>query len=165
MNIFMPEVSIVESIQALDDRRLNKQILECRQIIKANDRLDAGETKVGYSHHPVVRYYRDKRDFLIWYGLTAVAEYLYRKGKMHSYTSWFYEEAKNIDLRRLFTYDVIYVETNSSTNAKYAVDPKFDKSSEVRALFREKLKRKWDADRKRPTWTNRETPVWYKKEN
>lgn len=39
MNIFMPEPTIEQSVAALDDSRLNKQILECRQIINANDHI------------------------------------------------------------------------------------------------------------------------------
>ena len=58
-----------ETTQALDKRRLNKQIIECRQILKAIN----GETKA-WANHPCVRMYRGHEIWLFYY-LVVLQEY------------------------------------------------------------------------------------------
>lgn len=52
MNIFQPYEDVADCAQALDDRRLIKQILECKQI------YDSGIQKRGYSNHPVTQHFK-----------------------------------------------------------------------------------------------------------
>lgn len=49
----------------LDKRRLNKQIIECGQILKAI----AGESKA-WANHPCVKMYREHREWLCYYQMT-----------------------------------------------------------------------------------------------
>ena len=90
MNVFMPESDVISSLKTLDDRRLRKQILECRQIIAINDKIKNGASRVSYANHPVVKFYRDKRAFLVYYGFYATIEYCHRFGKDHKYSEWFW---------------------------------------------------------------------------
>lgn len=52
MQIFIPYPSPIEVAKCLDPKRLNKQIIECDQIIKAIK----GETKA-WANHPIVKMY------------------------------------------------------------------------------------------------------------
>ena len=63
-----------ETAQALDKRRLNKQIIECRQILKAIN----GESKA-WANHPCVKMYRSHVEWLEMY-LGALDDY--RDGNM-----------------------------------------------------------------------------------
>ena len=66
-----------ETAQALDKRRLNKQIIECRQIMKAIK----GESKV-WANHPCVKMYRKHLDWLEFYMFTLS---MYRNGNAWAY--------------------------------------------------------------------------------
>lgn len=164
MNIFMSDPTIEQSVAALDDRRLIKQILECKQIINANDRVLAGEEKVGYANHPVVKFYRDKRDFLIEYGYRACTEYYWRFGKKHSYDKYF-ENAFVLKNSSLLSYPVCYIdkrpelyEVSATFPIDYGILLAADK---IIAEFRKKLMDKWDKDKHKPKWTRRGCPYWY----
>lgn len=58
MNVFIVGTPI-ETAMALDHRRLNKQIIECRQIIKALN----GETQA-WANHPATRQYKNHVEWL-----------------------------------------------------------------------------------------------------
>ena len=62
MQVFVPYPSPYECAGTLDDRRLNKQILECRQILKAI----RGESSA-WANHPCVKMYRDHEQWLTHY--------------------------------------------------------------------------------------------------
>ena len=61
MNVFVVG-SPLETAMCLDSRRLNKQIIECKQIIKAIN----GETKA-WANHPATLQYKNHMDWLICY--------------------------------------------------------------------------------------------------
>lgn len=62
MQVFVPFQNPFECAQALDPRRFNKQILECKQIIKAI----RGES-TAWANHPCVLMYRQHVDWLQCY--------------------------------------------------------------------------------------------------
>lgn len=62
MQVFVPYQNPFECAQALDPRRFNKQILECKQIIKAI----RGES-TAWANHPCVLMYRQHVDWLQCY--------------------------------------------------------------------------------------------------
>ena len=61
MNVFVIDTPL-ETAKCLDARRLNKQIIECKQIIKAIN----GETKA-WANHPAVKMYKDHQEWLKLY--------------------------------------------------------------------------------------------------
>lgn len=73
MQIFIPYPSPIEVAKCLDPRRLNKQIIECDQIIKAIK----GETKA-WANHPVVKMYADH---LYWVELYRDCLDFYKRGR------------------------------------------------------------------------------------
>ena len=70
-----------ETAQALDKRRLNKQIIECRQIMKAIK----GESKA-WANHPCVKMYRGRMTWLYFY-LSVLEDYQQGRWMCAEYTS------------------------------------------------------------------------------
>lgn len=56
MQTFVPFADFVASAQALDNKRLNKNLLEGRQIYSINA---SGKTKGGFVNHPAVKMWRN----------------------------------------------------------------------------------------------------------
>lgn len=152
MNIFMPEETIYDSVRALDDKRLVKQILECKTILDVA--LD--ETKKGYARHPVVVYYKDYPRYIADYAVEACVAYAERFHKHHNLSSWFWDKMVGLRLSidsypKPFYCEGSKTDTNCIRTTENTVE-----------LFRNKLCKKWDNDKYPPKWTNREPPVWYK---
>ena len=61
MQIFLPYKDIFETAKCLDKRRLNKQIIECQQILDAIDRAKA------WRNHPIVKMYKEYYYFILKY--------------------------------------------------------------------------------------------------
>lgn len=59
MQIFLPYKDIIKVAECLDKRRLHKQIIECKQIIKAI----TGESEA-WKNHPIVKMYSNNLDFV-----------------------------------------------------------------------------------------------------
>lgn len=158
MNIFMPEKRIDDSVKALDDRRLIKQILECKTILDV-----AIGCKTGYQNHPVVKHYKYYPKFVILYASCACEEYYHRFGRLHKLNVYFdniwkqYADEFNNTVLGYFPLSAFYCEGK-------ATDPNCIRTTENTVeLFRQKLCKKWDNDKIPPKWTNREPPVWYKR--
>lgn len=62
MQVFIPYADPFRTAAILDYRRLNKQVIECRQILKAI----RGESKA-WANHPVVKMYKDNTEWLEHY--------------------------------------------------------------------------------------------------
>lgn len=78
MQTFVPYPSTIRSLAILDNRRLNKQITEARQIL---DTLTG--VKKGWTNHPAVRMWRGHEEALALYGLQAVSEWRLRGYSSH----------------------------------------------------------------------------------
>lgn len=150
MNIFLPfPEDVPRSAAVLDDRRLVKQILECKILldIAVQNRTD------GYSRHPVAVHYRTQHNFLSYYGWTCCREYLHRFDRKHAYEPIF--EPFGVDETQP-DYIPFYAEGSRT-------DPNSIRTTEnVGELFRAKLCRKWQTDRTEPRWTNRTAPEFYR---
>ena len=78
MQTFLPYPSFTESVRCLDNKRLGKQRVECKQIALALG-MNVGES-VGYAcgawvHHPAVLMWRGHEFFLLDYALAACVEW------------------------------------------------------------------------------------------
>jgi hypothetical protein len=71
MQTFLPYKDFDKSAQALDSKRLNKQILECYQILKV---LSNPDPRAGWRNHPAVKMWRGYEHLLLNYTMTMVAE-------------------------------------------------------------------------------------------
>lgn len=151
MNIFLPyENDIERSVRSLDDRRLIKQILECKTLLD----IACGYRK-GYANHPVARHYNAYPHFLTVYGRLCCHEYFDRFGKIHEYNDFFL----------LSTFKFCPIKAIPFYAEYPATDPRCIRTTEnVSELFQQKLIRKWNTDKIKPKWTNRGIPEFYKGE-
>ena len=62
MQVFVPSANCLETASLLDKKRLNKQIIENGQILKAIDRIGKG-----WLNHPATLMYRPYRQWLVLY--------------------------------------------------------------------------------------------------
>ena len=171
MNIFLPyENDIGASVKALDDLRLNKQILECYQLLNNATKEYNGEEIKGYKNHPVYVFYKDNPYFIATYGMFCCFEYECRFNRENRLTG---------DIEYLFNYWSnqipcrVYEKVPKCTFTPYYMEgskgqPNYIRTTDnVSALFQQKLVNKWNADKSKgrpPKWTNRQVPEFYKKE-
>lgn len=157
----MPEITIEDSVKALDDKRLIKQILECYEVIMFNDRILAGEENVGYRNHPLMKYYRDKKSWLIEYGYECCKEYLWRFNRMHKYYDYFVGKFAQFKKQNTINdfYKICYIDKKTIYHAAYFWEY-LRIPTVVHEAFREKLIDKWYKDKKDPKWTRRVPPDW-----
>lgn len=73
VNTFLPEPDIHASVKILDYRRLGKQRVETKQILRAL----RGETK-GWVNHPAARMWRGYEGLLVRYGISCCCEWIDR---------------------------------------------------------------------------------------
>ena len=106
MQVFTPYPKPILTAMRLDGRRLNKQLIECRQILDAID----GKGK-GWFNHPVVKMYKPYKEWLYYYMNCLDC---YRKGLKDCAEDWnrwenektlpfLTEDFCNQHKRRLFT--------------------------------------------------------------
>lgn len=108
MQVFTPYPEPFKTAECLDGRRLNKQIIECRQILAAI----RGESNA-WKNHPVVKQYRTHTEYLECYlkCLIAFKDNRIDVALVHSYYAMYYKpeflttEFCNQHKRRLFTKD------------------------------------------------------------
>ena len=72
MQVFVPSAAPIVVAECLDRKRLNKQVIECRQIIKAV----CGESSA-WRNHPIVKMYSKH---VLWLTLYAQCLEAYRRG-------------------------------------------------------------------------------------
>lgn len=70
MQTFLPHPAMRDSLDALDNKRLNKQILETYQILKI---LSGQSTSNAWRNHPAVLMWEGAESELWRYGMTAIA--------------------------------------------------------------------------------------------
>jgi hypothetical protein len=71
MQTFLPYKDFEKSAEVLDNKRLNKQILEGYQILKV---LSSDDPRAGWRNHPAVKMWRGHEKALLEYVMTCVAE-------------------------------------------------------------------------------------------
>ena len=71
MQTFLPYKDFSKSAKALDNKRLNKQVLECYQILKV---LHNPDPHAGWRNHPAVKMWRGYEGSLHKYTLDMISE-------------------------------------------------------------------------------------------
>lgn len=91
MQTFLPLVEFRESARVLDRQRLNKQIVECGQIMDALSGLLVGDLVVGvgagWHNHPATLMWRGYEDALVNYHNSMVEEWHSRGFTSHNLIS------------------------------------------------------------------------------
>lgn len=78
MQTFLPFSSFIHSVECLDDKRLNKQIVEAYQILTG---------RVPNANHPACLMWRGYEHYLREYATICCIRYSFRYGKKHSLDS------------------------------------------------------------------------------
>jgi len=76
MQTFLPFKSFKDSAKALDNKRLNKQILEGYQILKV---LSSDDPRAGWRNHPAVKMWRG-HEVILWNYIFECVEEADRRG-------------------------------------------------------------------------------------
>jgi len=84
MQTFLPYADFSKSAACLDPKRLNKQIVECKQILAAL----SGESK-GYANHPATKQWEGYTECLDYYARCMCHDYFIRNHKKHAMSSVF----------------------------------------------------------------------------
>lgn len=104
VNTFLPYSSLYLSANVLDYRRLNKQILECDQILSALAKKKSGFVgKIGWINHPATRMWEGYekalelyRDFMLseWLarGYKSTRKFIGRKDEPTIFPPWYGDE-------------------------------------------------------------------------
>jgi hypothetical protein len=165
----MPYSSIKKSVESIDNVRLNKQIVECYQLLTSAIKEKNGEIIKGHSHHPVYLFYKDNLEFLAYYGYECCREYYYRNKKWQSLTQYFDNIMNDFNM---FEYDDGYISSMQIPKfVPYYMEGNKDSPNCIRTtknvsqLFRDKLIKKWQADIEKnrpPKWAGWGCPSWAK---
>ena len=154
MNIFLPyEDDIQKSVESLDDKRLNKQILECYQLLllATDEKAGVDISKRGYRNHPIYLHYKNYPDFIGYYGYLSCLEYQQRFDKEHKLKDKF------------VGYNVKYILGNNTYKPFYMEGSKgqpnyIRTTDDVSYLYQCKLINKWINSKHCVVWTRRDVP-------
>src|SRR5215831_8662187 len=140
MNIFAISSDPIQCAQALDDKRLNKMIVETCQILCAalhlTDRGSQSLYKAAYLRHPIVLWATDD-------------ERSFRTGKRDHRST------------RLIPELGLHVCADAAP-AAFENCTAYKSVKDVHAAYRQTLCDKWQNDNQPPRWTNRGAPKFYK---
>ena len=166
MNIFVVSRDWETCAQALDDKRLNKMILETTQIICTVLNLRAGEKVTPYrschERHPITLWAATDPYHLRWLfqlGIHYGNEIIHRKGRKHSChlvlegLTFNWPELAMIP-KRLEERQFYNGAKNKSLGLDFTHLP-------IRLAYRTYLATRWPNDKRKPIWTKRGQPSWY----
>jgi len=167
MNIFAVSRHPRKCARALDDKRLNKMILETAQILCTVINEQSGEQVTPYrsSHknHPITLWASSNEDlapirWLYRLGIAYGEEIIHRRDRKHACHKviedlaerWVYLSMIEEDL----TEDQFY---NGARHKGLGIDYSH---LPVFKAYRKYLNTRWPGDKRKPVWTNRKPPSW-----
>lgn len=161
MNIFISDPDPIVSAQNLDDKRVNKMLLESAQLLCTALRVHGAPelAKYGITHinHPSNVWARQTRENYAWLlshmkGLAD--EYTFRTGKTHkTYRELYDDLVKGVDAipeGQLTPFANCAARQDMGINFKH-----MDNVPEAYKLY---LVARWERDKLIPKWTNRSRP-------
>lgn len=166
MNVFASSQNPARAATYLDDRRVNKMILESVQLLSNNmyARGLKGPIKLAQVHHPLNKWLlKDSLNYwwLLLHYSALMNQYAVRRLMIHEYAKFFthlYQGAPD----KFPTIDEFYKHVqlaNFASNKKLGLN--FREVTPVWKAYREYLSARWDRAEVKPTWVNREQPDWY----
>lgn len=159
MNIFLPyEKDVKRSVQAIDDKRLNKQIVEVYTLLEiAIDEQQNGERKGrGYHNHPIYKHYKNNIPFLAWFGLECCNEWALRGFYSFRCEKSLFEKYYQGEV------DFVPFYASGSKNSKECIRT----TENVGELYKKRLLEKWHNDIAKenpnpPKWCGDEELYWH----
>lgn len=154
MNIFLPYKDIQSNVEALDDKRLNKMILEHAQLMATAVNLSGGQCtyKSTHKNHPCAIFCRETKgnySYVLEYFLKMCSEYCFRTGKVH----------KCSFLRDEFIDGMQFIPAGPLTEFKNCTP---HKEIPIHDAYKTTLVEKWKNDTRPPKWTKRDIPEFYR---
>lgn len=159
MNIFATSADPLACAEALDDKRLNKMILESAQILCT---IVGGEYKPTHENHPATLWAKASSSNALWLFAHAIYmcdEYSKRTAKVHACRAVIEETFK-----RLYSLPDTRKDQSDDSKEKYFpkdwVNVTGIEDMDTFNAYRTLLNNKWDDDKIVPVWTNRKPPKW-----
>lgn len=164
MNIFAVSRHPRSCARALDDKRLNKMILETAQILCTvlNSRGFTTPYKASHVNHPITRWAASDNRHLQWLYALGIAyghEILHRNGRKHSCHSVI---EQLVDQVLWLAIPVDPDEISFHNGARHQGLGLDFTDLPVHEAYRQYLCARWPGDKRAPTWTNRKPPSWRK---
>ena len=161
MNIFISDVDPIKSAINLDDKRVNKMILESAQMLctalHLNNASHLAKYRITHANHPSNIWVREGRanyNWLLQHMKALADEYTYRTGKTHKTYRDLYEDlVKGSELipdKPLTPFANCAARQDMGINYKHLED--------VPMAYRLYLVDRWERDKLVPKWTNRSRP-------
>jgi hypothetical protein len=146
MNLFVVSYDINECAKYLDNRRLNKAILENCQMLSTGINLNGGKAPYKSTHerHPINLWVRQTRGNFQWtidYTFALTLEYRRRFGKTHA---CYFVLLQIVKQKHLIPEGSRTPFVNCARNKELGLD--FSSQSDVRLAYREYLRAKWRLD-------------------
>lgn len=153
MNIFVISPNQQDCAEMLDDKRLQKMILESAQMLSAALHRHGGNPpyKLSHKNHPCTLWTGDSKENYIWHlGLLQAMhdEYVSRRAKTHK----------------------SYIDCFQTLKDQACLIPQYDltpfancslfKGMDVFEAYRMTMIEKWKNDKIAPKWSNRSRPDW-----
>lgn len=171
MNIFIPLTCPKQSVFALDDKRVVKMTLETAQMLCTAIHCDELLTSLvndqdilyrrTHENHPCTVWARTSYDNWIWlaeYFIHICNEFEYRYGKAHLSAT---KLASTFIAITAFLYNSGHRPERHTPFANCARGVWYDYSElPVHEAYKAALTYKWQHDKRPPTWTKREKPLW-----
>lgn len=168
MNIFVVSKDPVICAQALDDKRLNKMILETAQLLCTGlnllNKKQVTPYRSSHVNHPITKWliegWEYGYDCWLWQlGIAYGEEIIYRTGRKH---------ACHLVLEGLtfnwpgFDQHIDMSEDDFYNGARHKGLGLDFTHLPVRKAYRAYLCARWPDDKREPRWTKREVPSWYR---
>lgn len=168
MNVFAVDRRPKACARALDDKRLNKMILETTQILCTVINLECGEQVTPYKnshvHHPLVRWAEPR--YWPWLYQLGVAygkeiDYRHSRDRPHACLEVLHSLYEQVDVLRgnhRWVKEGDFL--NCARNTKLGLD--YTGMADTTQAYRYYLRQRWKLDKREPVWTRRGPPEWYK---
>lgn len=166
MNIFFTDEDPYKCAQLLDNKRVNKMLLESCQMLSTAVNVHHGSQIAPYKNmspnHPSNLWCRKTRQnwTWLWYHAKALSdEYTFRGGKIHACAQIVREL---LELRSEVPEGPLTPFANCAANKSLGLD--YKSIQPVTEAYRAYLTERWKTDKLTPKWTNRPNPldVWHK---
>lgn len=119
MITFLPYPDFKKSASCLDDKRLNKQIIEAYQI---HNIVSGKRTSGGWINHPATRMWTGYADALALYLNACIEEWINVRKHSHSIQKIHIDNEKNVEMPHWFGDEMLHASHRSSLLGK---DPEF----------------------------------------
>lgn len=159
MNIFVISDNQQECAEVLDDKRLNKMILETLQLLCTTFNLRGNVTsyKSTHTNHPCRKWLDESNGNIFW-----LAVYFERLS--HEYSFRFEKGHKCSDVYKYQILPLILNKMTSEGRTAFKNCSMFKDMEDTFTAYRLTLYEKWLKDKRKPKWTKRKPPAWVPKE-